>query len=95
MVGARAGRHAGLPLLVSVPIAGGGAGAGTGAMNRAPTGFKDIETAPAASAGAIDFSVGLNHAPAPTASSAVTASGERVSMKELTEKTALPGPATP
>ena len=41
------------------------------------------------------FSADLDHTPAPTASSAVTASGDRVSMKELTEKTALPGPATP
>ena len=30
-----------------------------------------------------------------TASSSVTSSGASVSMKELTEKTALPAPATP
>jgi len=34
-------------------------------------------------------------AAAPTASSTVTSSGRRVSMKELTEKTAFPAPATP
>ncbi len=38
---------------------------------------------------------GAAQAPAPTASSSVTDSGARVSMKELTENTALPAPATP